>query len=275
MIGMRVTKIITIVIFVCSCVALGMVKYKQAQQDTDPPVIVSDMETLHIAAKWDEDALRQGLTATDYRDGDLTDEIIVGKVSRFLSKGVCNVEYVVFDHSNNVCFFEREVHFDDYVSPRLKLSQPLMYDLNGNITISDRLTVWDMLDGDISEKLKIVSSNADNMLVGTYELEVEVVNSCGDIVQLNLPLNIVYRDINAPKIELNTYLIYVEVGDIVDPLAYVADVTDKSGRKLDKSLVKITNFMDISTPGCGQYMFEVTDSNGNQGITYLTVVVCE
>ena len=42
----------------------------------------------------------EGITASDAEDGDLTDQIVAGSFSRFISDGVCSLTYVVFDSAN-------------------------------------------------------------------------------------------------------------------------------------------------------------------------------
>ena len=182
---------------------------------------------------------------------------------------------MVFDHSNNVTTFERKVFFDNYDSPKLTLSQPLMYSMNGTVTIFDRLSVNDMLDGNINNKLKIVSDNVDVLLEGTYELEVEATNSCGDTTHITLPVNIVPNDADAPKIYLDTYLVYVKKGELFDPKSHITEVFDKNQKAIGKEQVVITSYADLSVPGCYQYKFEVTDEKGVQGSTYLVVIVEE
>lgn len=126
------------------------------------------------------------MTAKDDKDGDLTDEIVIGKVSHFSEKGVSKIEYVVFDKENNVGKYERIVHFDNYTSPKFELTEPLMYRTNDKITLSDRLMAKDMITGDISDKIKFESSNVIQNKKGVYQVTVSVKNQFGDYVRENL-----------------------------------------------------------------------------------------
>lgn len=88
-------------------------------------------------------------------------------------------------------------------------------------------------------------------------------------------MNIVYKNTDAPVIELETYLVYAKVAETLDPLQYIDKVRDRSGRELGVESVNVISYVDFTVPGCGQYKLEVTDAEGRQGMTYLTVIVTE
>ena len=124
---MRYLRLATIFIFIVACAVLCWTLYSLSLQDTTAPQITDSVGDLHLSVTEDPDALLSGLTAADDRDGDLTDRILVERISRFSEPGVCQVDYVVFDGSNNFCRYQRTVTYDDYTSPRLELEKPLLY----------------------------------------------------------------------------------------------------------------------------------------------------
>lgn len=272
---MRYLRIATIVIFVVACAVLCWTLYSLSLRDTTAPQIMDSAGDLHLSVEEDSNALMKGLTAEDDRDGDLTDRILVERISRFSEPGVCQVNYVVFDNSNNFCRYQRTVTYDDYVSPRLQLEEPLMYRMGEQISIMDRVRLYDCLDGDITYALKLESSNVPDDTTGVYEIELHATNHYGDSIYAKIPLNIGVYSADAPKIRLKQYLVYTKAGEDFSPLAYVEAVEDRTGTSIPAEQINVITQVDLSTPGYGQICFEVTDQRGVTGITYLTVIVEE
>jgi len=270
---MRYLRLTMIFIFVGACALLCWTLYKVSLQDVVAPEIVDSIGELHLKASDDDSELMKGLTANDDRDGDLTDKILVEKISRFSQLGVCQVSYVVFDNSNNFCRHQRTVVYDDYISPQLRLEEPLMYRMGEQISIMDKIKLYDCLDGDITYALKLESSNVPEDTTGVFEIEVRASNNYGDAIYAKIPLNIGVYSADAPQIKLKQYLVYTKVGEAFSPLEYVEAIYDTTETQIPIEQVKIFNQVDLSKPGGGQICFEVTDSRGVTGVTYLTVIV--
>ena len=272
---MRFLRVIIVIIFLGSVVLLGWTIENVLKKDTIPPKITDEVGELHVGVKDDKKAWLKGLSANDDRDGDITDKILIERVSRFLEPGKCQVNYVVFDQGNNFSRHQRDIYFDDYQSPRLSLDKPLMYRSGEHIMFTDRLHLWDSIDGDLDYKIKIESSNVRNSEVGVYEIELHAVTNYGDEVRTRIPVNIVDYSTDGPEIELKQYLAYVKKGEFFDPLSYVTSVVDTDGGEIDKSLISIHSQVDFSKVGGGQICLEVTNSKGFRGSTYLTIIVEE
>ena len=82
-----------------------------AGEDPTKPVITNETGELEISTSYEESDLLEGLKAQDEKDGDLTDQIMVGNFSQFIEPGVCNLSYVVFDSSNQAATLTRRVKF--------------------------------------------------------------------------------------------------------------------------------------------------------------------
>ena len=272
---MRYLRLATIFIFIVACAVLCWTLYSLSLQDTTAPQITDSLGDLHLSVTEDSNALLKGLTAADDWDGDLTDRILVERVSRFSEPGVCQVHYVVFDSGNNFCRYQRTVTYDDYVSPRLELEKPLLYRQGEQISIIERVRLMDCIDGDISHMLKIEASNVPGDTAGIFEIEFYAINSYGDEIFARVPLNIYAYSADAPQIQLKQYLAYTTAGEDFSPLAYLESVQDKTGASIPVNQVKVFNQVDLTKPGGGQVCFEVTDQFGVTGLTYLTVIVEE
>ena len=274
---MKIAKIATILIFICTIVIWIYGKAEMRKQDTVVPVITSTMDVLHVDARAGvaKEGLKEGLSAFDDVDGDITGHIIVGTISPFKEKGLSDVEYVVFDSSNNVGRYERTIYFENYESPKIHLSKPLVYEVNGRISITDRLTAADMLEGDISDKIRFSSSNLTITEAGTYRLNVEVKNSYGDSVKYQLPINLVRYNCDQEYIQLMDYLIYVKSGEEVSPEKYIDKVINRAGETEGLENIKITREVDLTKSGTGQICYELLEGEDVVYATYLTVIVTE
>lgn len=273
---MRVVRVVTVAVFMLSVLIWGVGKFHAQSRDVIPPVIEADSDEIHVSTKVDESELKKGLTATDDVDGDITEGIVIANISQFSEKGVCKIEYLVFDQNNNVGHYERTVYFDDYKSPEISLTAPLMYRQNSEIILTDRLYVTDQLEGDISDKLRFSTAGATPYETGVYELYVEARNSYGDSVKEALLLNIIPYENDRGYIRLKEYLIYVSVGEEISPEKYIEKVVDHEGKPLPHESVIITKEVNTGEPGTGQFRYEIKDKNGSvAAITFLAVIVTE
>lgn len=270
---MKILKISTIIIFIFSCAMLCLGKYYNYQKDKIPPVISSESSEISVYTNYTDEDLKAGLKAFDNVDGDITSKIIVGNLSPFSSSGESTVKYVVFDKNNNVGVYERVVKFADYSSPKLSLSKPLAYKRGADIVVSDRLSVYDCIEGDISGRLRYSSPDIIQSEVGTYSLAVEATNSLGDDISVTLPINIVSHNTDREMIKLNTYLIYAEVGSDIDPYEYVVGLENSDNSLLDESNIHVTEYADLSKPGSSQYKYELRSGSSVVSVTFLTVIV--
>lgn len=273
---MKFIRILIMIVFIAVVGAWSVnVVLSKTVKDHTPPVITSDRDVLELSVKDDRSKLLTGLTATDDRDGDLTSEILVGTHSRFISEGVCDITYLVFDANKNVGKFTRRTKYTDYTEPVFSLKEPLMFKSGDTVSMFTKISLADCLDGDISSKVKIVVNDVDNSKLGTYYVTFEASNSYADVVNRKLPVNIVNDTADSPHIELTDYLIYVNVGDTIHPQKYIKSVTDKYDSNIGSDKVEINSMVDTKTPGVHQVAYSYTDSRGLTGHSFLIVIVRE
>lgn len=273
---MKFIRILITIVFIAVVGAWSVnVVLSKTVKDHTPPVITSDRDVLELSVKDDQSKLLTGLTATDDRDGDLTSEILVGTHSRFISEGVCDITYLVFDSNKNVGKFTRRTKYTDYTEPVFSLKEPLMFKSGDTVSMFTKISLTDCLDGDISSKVKIVVNDVDNSKLGTYYVTFEASNSYADVVNRKLPVNIVNDTVDSPHIELTDYLIYVNVGDTIQPQKYIKSVTDKYDSNIGSDKVEINSTVDTRAPGVHQVAYSYTDSRGLTGHSFLIVIVRE
>ena len=269
---MRYLRIFVILLFVVSLVFSGWANLRyRSSMNTDHPTITCEETLLEVSVKDSKQALLQGLSAYDATDGDLTDEIMIASVSHFLKPGLVNVKYVVFDKHHNSASLTREVRYTDYESPRFTLTSPAVYPRGSSFDLLKRLHVEDCIDGDISDRVRVITNNVNSFSAGEYPVALEVTNSCGDLTQLTLWVTVLDRE-NSVAITLKDYIVYLEQGKTFDPYSLIASVTDQTGAYLPKDQVQIQGNFDTSTPGSYRLAYSYADDRVS-GQTAITVVV--
>ena len=218
------------------------------------PVIECPEEVLEVSIHDGEQALLTGVTARDKQDGDLTDRVMVGGVSKLIGGNRAKVTCMVFDSDDNMASLVRQVRYTDYRRPRISLRAPLVFASEKEAKLLEQVMVSDVLDGDLSEKARVSTLWATEE-EGVYSATVLVTNSMGDTAMVEGPVLIG----RSGGILLRRQVIYLQQGEAFDPKAALAsDATD----------VQIQSEVDTTEAGC----YWVRYSRGD-ALAILTVVV--
>lgn len=267
--------IIVVVITVAIIFSVNLYEDRRSVDRTIPVIQVSS-EQIDVSVKVTEEELLEGVFATDEKDGDLTNSVIVESISKFVDKEkhIANITYAVADSDNNVVKKVRKVKFTDYKSPEFTLTQPLYFNVGSDIDVSDVLGAEDKYDGDISSKVKILSSTVSTGRAGEYTIKAQVTNSFGDTSKLNAVVIIAQNNNLSPKILLKRNIVYINKGDEFHAEKYIESVIDHNEEDISEKSVKVTgSSVDTEEAGCYNVEYTVSDKDGNEGKTYLTVVV--
>lgn len=303
-------KFLSFLILVISAVIfLNDVRQQNRLLDTEGPVIEIDGELLEVSIYDPEETYLTGVTATDKRDGDVTDSLVVESISEFTEENTRIVNYAAFDSSNHVSKSFRRIRYTDYTPIHMELTQPLRF----AITTSDEdflagMVATDCLDGDISEKIMLSSDSSVTVSrAGEYPVTIQVTNSAGDTFSLPVTITIYEQAAEnaAPKLSLTDYLVYVSEGERLsaydylesvtvknisyEPVSgqgtYLVDTTDMDSeeladfRKRDPAIsydyIEIEDNVDYSRPGAYEIKYMMRDEDGNLGSVYLIVIVEE
>ena len=152
-----------------------------------------------------------------------------------------------------------QVRFTDYHSPRFGLAEPLVFaeSTTNNTEVRALFSASDVLDGDLTDWITYVETNAAYNNPGDYTITMEVRNSFGDTVSYAFPIHIYERNTQDFDITLTEPLVYVEQGSGFDPLSYVESVRDLSGNRYDPALLNVTSNVDTSAPGIYEIHYEI------------------
>lgn len=270
---MKLMRILVAIAFIITAIATSFVFISEKiKTDKTIPVINLEQEQLEVSLKATDEDLLVGVTASDEKDGDLTDSVIIESVSRFVEKGVCKVTYAVCDSDNNVTKAVRKIRYKGYESPKFKVTGNLCFSLYERIDIREIIKASDSLEGNITNAIIVTSSSYSSTEAGSYTIDVSVTNTKGDNSTIQLPLIVEDRPISAPKIELKEYLVYTEKGKSIDFNSYIIDALDSNEESLKKNIIVEPN-VDFSKEGTYHVHYYVTDKNDVRGHSVLTVIV--
>ena len=308
---MKKIKWICVGIFLLSAVYFAVYTLEVLRtKDEEGPVIEMEQTEIHVSVKDGDAVLLQGITATDKKDGDVTDSLVVESMSGLINGNERYVNYAAFDSNNHVSKASRKLIYTDYEPARFYLSKPLRFAVNasGNIDILGNIRAVDCLDGDISDKIGFSEgSNIEVDTDGEYKVEIEVTNSAGDTHRFSATVTIYdpSEENAGPQIKLSEYLVYTKVGQSLNPRDYIQSViwhtdqytvtdgrgtfaVDTSGMtteelsafRQEEAAVSYDRFTildetDYQTPGTYEVQYLLTDENGNTGKVNLIVVVEE
>lgn len=268
---MKKLKILLLLLALAVLGANVVVYLRQSGLDATPPEIHMDSELVEVSISDEPQAYLAGVTARDNRDGDLTDQVVVEHISQFVGDSTVKVTYAVFDRAGNAATASRDLRFTDYSGPEFRLLKPLRYHVGGTVTLLDRLTAEDPLDGDVTGKIRISSQNLSNDVPGVYYLGVQVTNSLGDTHVCQLPVQILEMKDGAPEIRLTEYMVYVKKDGEFDPRDYLGEVRDR-GEYVGTSGVEIFSPVDTAVEGTYEVTYSYEGAAASSQVI-LTVVV--
>ena len=259
-------------------------RIREKESDGSAPVINGSLDPLTVSCDYTREDLLEGLTAYDAEDWDISDNIIPGELSAFKEKGVCEIEYYVYDSDDNCGRYQRDVVFSDYSAPRIKLSNPLVFYTKdaSNGVLMDSLYGYDCLDGNVKH-IKVNSSNIDYATAGEYTVSVSLINSFGDTATYDLPVHIITNAYKGLEIRLTKNLIYLKSGSAFDPEDFVKEVelhqTEELMPREDWGIQTESN-VDTSKAGVYEVEYLIQKEKDSvygsvSGITWLTVIVVD
>jgi len=219
---------IILILLIAACVAalFGYRMLDDLRTDTQPPEILLDGNIPELSVFDSRDALLQGITARDKKDGDVTDLLVVEHVSLLNAEGDIMVSYAAFDRSGNVSKAQREARYTDYQSPRLTLTQALVFPQSTNFDVLNVVGARDALDGDIQHRVRatLLEEGAINEL-GVHNVRFQVSNSLGDMVSYVLPVEVYDPKLYDGTLELGAYLVYLAPGETFTAKNYLGNCT--------------------------------------------------
>ena len=255
-------------------------------KDTTPPVITVAEELLQLSVNDENEILMTGITAMDDRDGDVTASLLVESVYGITDDHVATVTYAAFDRAGNVSKIQRKVHYTDYREPRFEFAGSLSFPHNSKFDLLDYVGANDVMEGDIRRRVRATLVSDTNSIdeLGSHMVHLQVTNSLGDTVELDVPVEVYDPEWYLASVKLDTYLLYLKKGDVFNPREHLdkfvvrgAD-TDVSRGIPEGIDCEIDGAVNTTVPGVYRVQYTLTkDLNltSYTGQAYLIVVVQE
>ena len=305
---LRKTRIAVIFIFILTVAGYSAFTFHEKKNaDQTRPIIKMDSPSIVISVKDEENAIFQGMTAYDEKDGNVSENFIVENLSNFYEKGKRTAYIAVFDYDNHVNKITRDVIYAYYEEPIFELTAPFDYQTRENSSaltiqeLTEKMSVVDSIDGNVTGRVRLLSDYTLNAAIaGEYPMEFQVTNSAGYVSRLPVTVRIYdeREEAKSPSIKLSKYLINVEKGTEIDPGSYVnaleidgivyirskdsnsfaAETDGRNTEPLSIDLSSVTidaSAYDKDTTGTYEIQYHMTDPDGDVGVARLYVVVRE
>lgn len=226
--------IVTIVGIAIIAILLSLSLILYVNRDMTAPTI--DIEEMNITYTQGEnyDELMVGVSAYDNKDGDLTDNVFIDRITE-INNGKAVIHYAVIDTSNNVGTAKRIVSY-----------------------ITDPLNNEDIADEEQDEEQ--VEEQEDEEV----SVEDEEVSAEDEVLTEELTDHIIEPNGAIPVLALTTTEHTITAGEAFNIASVVRDVVDDVDTREELFRhIRITEDYDIYTPGSYVFGIYVMDSDGN------------
>lgn len=226
--------LVAVLFLACAALLAGNIVIYIGEDRKGPELSIPQDAVVYVAGT-DTASLLNGVTATDNRDGDVTDTVTIESVIPSASGTEASVTYVAKDSKNNVT---KELRKVQYTEDPNAAAQPAGAGGADSQSVPDENIPT--ADGTGT------AASADN---GEAQNEAAIAALSPE----------------SPRFYLTQYSVEVERGAELDRLGYVKDIVDdKDSRDELFQGIQISGEVDTNTPGEYALSYHVVDSDGNQ-----------
>lgn len=278
---MRLVRVIVAALFAVVLIVTVVFRIS-VKIDTTRPEITVDTEVIKAKCGAGKKALLKHVTATDSKDGDLTDKVFIESISQFISEGESNITFCVADNDNNVAKKSVRIVFTDYEAPTLYLKDDLVFSEDSVINVMGSATVTDKFDGDITNRLSVVVNPEDDN-GKRVSINYKISNSKGFIYRWTVDaVRVAPYSIDSDySIDVGNHLLIVNVGDKKPNFKNKVKSITYKGKPIDGGEIKIDDSkLNMSKPGTYDVWFNLYATEKTTGkYTRVTrermIVICE
>lgn len=268
--GEKITKVINVEV------------EEKKEQINNAPIIYASNVTIKLANKFNPYAM---VSAYDKEDGWISDKIIVEyNYVNIYKAGKYDVGYSVTDSSGMKASCVITITVKDTANTDKKVednSEPTIYANNISIPLNSKFNPleWvvaiDKEDGDITNRVMVISNEVDTSKEGNYHVTYEVIDKSGSkankVIMVYVKKEEEIKRGNKPPV-IYAEDIILEKGSYYDPLDKVTALDDEDGNLSHKIVVKSNN-VNVSKSGKYKVTLEVTDSMGEVATKTINVIV--
>ncbi|MCC0781711.1 DUF5011 domain-containing protein [Clostridioides sp. ES-S-0108-01] len=237
--------------------------------DTGAPIISgADNKTINLLEELD---LRDGVTAIDDIDGDLTDSIVIEGVVDNTIPGDNNIVYAVEDKSKNKSTVNRVITVVDNIAPILSGVEDCTVEYGSTFDSKAGVTANDNIDGDLTSKIVIegvVNTSVLGEQILTYKVSDVANNEASAVRKVTVVDTVkpVFSGIDDLTLNLN---------DDFDALEGVTAVDEVDGDLTDLITVEGGDLVDTSVVKEYQVTYKVSDKSSNETVAVRLVSVID
>lgn len=187
---MRALKAFAVAFFLCSLIVFCVDAYVDSRQMA-MPWIAAESDEVTVSVNDDRSVWQEGITAGVGGESSLTDRVRLTHVGKMDAEGRLRATFTVTDDLGRTASLARTVLFSDYTPPTFTLLRAPRIATGATLVLSDLIMVCDPLDGDITHRLQVVSSDLDTANPGDYEIELTVENSYGVSADYTLMITVI------------------------------------------------------------------------------------
>lgn len=277
---MKKIRIFSLVLLIVSAaIFAGYRIYIKVTQDILPPVISCESDILEVSVQTTEEELLADVKAMDETDGDVSDQLVIEKMSDFTEEGTRIITYAAVDEHFNVGTLERTLVYTDYKAPVFKLNRPLSFKAGSAIDVLACVSADSSLDGSLDDRVKYsLEETVVTTEPGEYPIALRVMDSAGKQVYLNTVIEIYDRNYGDLDVILKEYLVYVKKGSSFQADRYFEGAkpmyTSDDEEMLELKSGQLTIQSEVNMDEEGIYCVDYfVNYNGAQGKSRLLVVV--
>ncbi len=213
---------------------------------------------------------KEGVSANDSEDGDLTDKIeVASNKVNIKVPGIYDVIYKVTDSTNNTTTKTIKVTVKENKAPEITAEDKTIT-VNQEFKELKHVTANDSEDGDLTNKIKVKTNTVDTTKEGFYKVIYEVEDSHKKKATKEIKVEVV-KD-QKPEIIAENKILFRN--QEFDPLENV-EAKDYEDGMITAQIKIIKNTVDITKKGNYQITYQVTDSSKNTIEKTITVEVKE
>ncbi len=264
---MKKIKIASMVLFIVSVLVFGAFTiYRKITSDNEAPVITCDSEELVLSVSASEEELLADVKALDNKDGDISDAVVIEKMTAFTEENTRMIGYAVIDEAGNVGRLERKLVYTDYEEPKFQISHMMRFPTGKTINLLEGVQALSSLDGDLTDSIKYsLETTIDLTNPGVHQVEYRVMDSAGNIIYLPIEIEIYNKSEERITVTLSDYLVYVPLNGTFDPQRYYQGASDEGELTVESGV-------DVKKEGV-YYVDYTVKGTGNSGKSRLIVVV--
>lgn len=234
----------------------GYVREDELYVSNSQPVITAHDKTVNVGSSLN---LLDGVSASDKEDGNLTSKINVSGTVYINIPGVYDITYTVSDNQQFSVSKTIKVTVKGEVEPTISASNRQVTQYTTFDPLAS-VSAKDVVEGDLTSKIKVVSNTVNMNKVGTYKVVYEVTNSKGKKATKEISVTVILNE--KPVIQAENR--EVALHTTFDPLASVS-ANDKEDGPISNIIV-VENTVNTEKLGTYKVIYKVKDT-ANQEVT--------